>query len=161
MEDVEFWTLHGIRLLRFFGAACTFVGYVIVVELFDLGVRDFNTMQVGLGLMGLGIPHVLAANQLQKQANFAQVAEPSFGRLLATSPIFPGVVFFLILPFHDHGPNPNLLLATLVVYAVGALKIYSRSGGELTPWDRTFIRWGWLALVAIGLPIMMWLTPQW
>jgi hypothetical protein len=162
MEDIDFWKRLGIRVLRLFGVACTFVGYFILVELFFFRFSDSKITQLGLGLIVLGIPHILAANQLQKQIHFAEEMEPRFGRLLATSLILPVTVLFLILAFHGHGPNPSpplrLQMATMAVYSFGALLIFLRRGSELTPWDRTFIRWGWPVLMAIGLPIAMWMT---
>jgi hypothetical protein len=164
-DEALFWKRLGLRALRLFGVACVFVGYLIVVA----SLLESGRPLIGWGLIGLGLPHLLAANRLQAYEEFADpdfIPKQSFGRMLATSLILPGAMLALMTAFAE-GPRPDpvfrWLMATIIVYLIGAWIIFLRRSSdwnptrELTPWDRTYIRWGWVALLAIGFPIMLFL----
>jgi hypothetical protein len=230
-SNVRFWTKLGIRLLRFFGVGCAFVGYFLVLEWFFVErhaalrrippVVNNELLQWGCGLMGLGVPHVLAANRLQTlacqaDAELAREMEPGFLWLLTTSLILPGAAFVYVvaqnrwslfrsapllgclfwlfastiwlawgqdsvrnwtrtlllftvsmlisMPLCLEGGPPYVRLWRLdflisAIWLVRVLTIYFGRGDELRPWDRTFLRWGWMFLFCVALPVFLMVGP--
>jgi len=111
-------------------------------------LRHIEESQLGWGLLALGIPHILAANCLQRSAaagdpELARLMEPGARRLFATSLLLPSIGLALLLVLIVGGPNSSDLcrvyLVTTAVWFVGIAIIYLRRGEQWTPWtERMF-----------------------
>ncbi len=132
-----------IKLLGVFGAACAFFGFLFALMATSIlvedgqhpGIREEQQwwLLLGLSLLSLGIPHILAAFVLQKRVDFADEVlgrpKPGFVRLFATSLVLPSLLLIASQVTWDNaGPNPmiKLFFVTSVAWFAGIALVFLR-----------------------------------
>ncbi len=147
-----------------FGQVLLAVGLVLGIFALAVGIlltvgalehRQLALTLLGIGLLLGGVLCLELTPRAPGNASHASGEQMGMGPTIIEVLIYQAIVMLVFANLLDGGTRFPACLFCYLCYLPGAVIVLARRARALTKADLVYLKWGWVPMIAIGVPLLM------